>query len=141
MLCQSFTGLSGGVCPGGSATFTCVADATTITWIVTSEGMVDTCSYSQVTQADSCGPGDMFMSSQTENGGTNSSTLSVESVTDVLNGTIVTCSDGSTVIGNHTLCIISMYSDRIGVVFVCISVPLFQMCWGPLNSYQPVSVD
>ena len=120
MLCQSFTGLSDGVCPGGSATFTCVrvADDTTTTWIVTSEGMVDTCSYSQVTQTDSCGPGDMFISSRTENGGTNSSTLSVASVTNVLNGTIVTCSDGSTVIGNRTLCIISMYSDSIGVVFV-----------------------
>ena len=118
MLCQSFTGLSDGVCPGGSATFTCVADATTITWTVTSEGMDDTCSYSQVTQTDTCGPGDMIMSSRTENGGTNSSTLSVASVTNVLNGIIVTCSDGSTDIGNRTLCIISMYSDSIGMVFV-----------------------
>ena len=118
VLCQSFTGLSGGVCPGDSATFTCVADATTIPWIVTSEGMVDTCSYSQVIQTDSCGPGDMFISFRTENGGTNSSTLSVASVTNVINGTIVTCSGGSTVIGNRTLCIISMYSDSIGMVFV-----------------------
>ena len=118
MLCQSFTGLSDGVCPGGSATFTCVADATTITWIVNSEGTDDTCSYSLLRPADTCGPGDMFISSQTENGGTNSSTLSVASVTNVLNGKIVTCSGGSTVIGNRTICIISMYSNHIGMVFV-----------------------
>ena len=117
MLCQSFTGLSGGVCPGGSATFTCVADAT-ITWTVTPGGADDTCTYSLVRPTDSCGPRDMFMSSRTEDGGTDSSTLSVESVDSDLNGTNVTCDDGSTVIGNSTICIISMYSDHIGMVFV-----------------------
>ena len=80
VLCQSFTGLSGGVCPGGSATFTCVADATTITWTATSGGTDNICSYSLLRPTDTCGPGDMFMSSQTEDGGTNRSTLSVESV-------------------------------------------------------------
>ena len=118
MLCQSFTGLSGGVCPGGSATFTCVADATTITWtVVTPGGTYDTCSYSLLRPTDTCGPGDMFMSSQTEDGGTNSSTLSVESVDSDLNGTNVTCDDGSAVIGNSTICIISMYSDHVSKVF------------------------
>ena len=118
MLCQSFTGLSGGVCPGGSATFTCVADATTIIWTVTSEGTDDTCSYSLLRPTDTCGPLDMFMSSRTENGGTNSSTLSVESVDSYVNETNVICDDGSTVIGNSTICIISMYSDHVSKVFV-----------------------
>ena len=81
VLCQSFTGLSGGVCPGGSGTFTCVADATTITWTVVTPGRTDnTCSSSLLRPTDTCGPLDMFMSSQTEDGGTNSSTLSVESL-------------------------------------------------------------
>ena len=45
----------------------------------------------------------MLMSSQTEDGGTDSSTLSVESVDSDLNGTNVICDDGSTVIGNSTI--------------------------------------
>ena len=137
MLCQSFTGLSDGVCPGSSATFTCVADATTIIWTVTSGGTDDICVYSLIRPTDTCGPLDMFMSSQTEDGGTDSSTLSVESVDSDLNGTNVICDDRSTVIGNSTICIISMYSDHVSKF----SVPLFQMCWSPLKSFQPVSVD
>ena len=116
MLCQSFTGLSGGVCPGGSATFICVADAT-ITWTVTPGGTNDICTYSLVRPTDTCGPRDMFMSSRAEDGGTNSSTLSVESVDSNLNETNVKCDNGSTVIGNSTICIISMYSDHVSKVF------------------------
>ena len=135
VLCQSFTGLSGGVCPGGSATFTCVADATTITWIVTSGGTDDTCVYSQAIQTDSCEPGNRFMSSQTENGGPESSSLIVTPVNNNLNGTSVTCLDGSTFVGNSTICIIGKCSDHMLIL------PLFQMCCSPLNFSLPVSVD
>ena len=79
------------------------------TWTVTSGGTDDTCSYSLLRPTDTCGPGDMFMSSQTEDGGTNSSTLSVESVDSYVNETNVICDDGSTVIGNSTICIKFVY--------------------------------
>ena len=108
---QSFTGPSNGIYPGDDVTFTCVVDAALTVWTVNPGGWNPECNYRQSvpTVSASCGPGDRFTSSQTdENGDTNNSSLSVVSITNDLNGTSVTCSDGNyNLIGfNDTICVI-----------------------------------
>ena len=108
--CQNFNGPSDGICPGDDVTFTCVVDAALTVWRVTSDGVVTDCNYrrSMPTVTATCGPGLRFTSSQTdENGDTNNSSLSVVSITNDLNGTSVTCSDGNlNIIGSSTICVV-----------------------------------
>ena len=110
VLSQSFTGPSGGICPGDNVTFTCVVDAPVTVWTVNPGGGNANCNYRQSmpTVTAMCGPGGRFTSSQTdENGDTNNSSLSVVSITNDLNGTSVTCSDGNlNLIGNVAICIV-----------------------------------
>ena len=107
---QSFTGPSDGICPGDDVTFTCVVATSLTAWRVTSGGVASDCIYrqSEPTVTAMCGPGGRFTSSQTdENGDTNSSSLSVVSITNDLNATSVTCSDGNlNLIGSNTICVI-----------------------------------
>ena len=109
--CQNFTGPSGGIYTGDNVTFTCALDAPVTVWTVNPGGGNANCNYRQsmpnVTAM--CGPGGRFTSSQTdENGDTNTtSSLSVVSITNDLNGTSVTCSDGNlNLIGSSTICIV-----------------------------------
>ena len=115
MLGQNFTGPSGGICPGDDVTFTCVVDAPVTVWTVNPGGNISDCNYRQShpTITASCGPGLRFTLSQTdENGDTNNSSLSVVSITNDLNGTSVTCSDGNlNLIGSSTICIIGRNND------------------------------
>ena len=107
---QSFTGPSNGICPEDNVTFTCVVDAAVTVWRVTSGGKIFDCFYrqSEPNVTAMCGPGDKFTSSQTdENGDTNSSSLSVVSITNDLNGTSLTCLNGNeNLIGSSTICIV-----------------------------------
>ena len=110
VLSQSFTGPSGGICPGDNVTITCVVDAPVTVWTVSPGGGISDCNYrrSEPTLTQTCGPGGRFTSSQTdENGDTNNSSLSVVSITNDLNGTSVTCSDGNlNLIGSSTICLV-----------------------------------
>ena len=108
---SQFTGPSNGICPGDDVTFICVVTTTPTTiWIVNSEEVQTSCTYSQndPTATEKCGPGDMFISSQTDvNGDINNSSLSVVSVDSGLNGTTVTCVDGlDALIGSRDICVI-----------------------------------
>ena len=57
---------------------------------------------------DMCGPDNRFTSSQTDvNGDINNSSLSVDSVTVDLNGTLVECANAdNNLIGPHDICIV-----------------------------------
>ena len=95
MLSLSFTPPPDGVCPGDTVTFTCEVDMSSavIRWDINPEGDDRRCSYSiDDPDTDQCGPGRRFESSQTVNGPTNSSSLSVVNITNDLNETTVTCS-------------------------------------------------
>ena len=108
---SQFTGPSTGICPGDDVTFTCVVTTTPTTiWIVNSGEVQTSCTYDQndPTVTEKCGPGDRFISSQTdENGDINNSSLSVVSVDSGLNGTTVTCVDGTgAVVQPSDICVI-----------------------------------
>ena len=92
MFCQSSTADS--ICPGNDITFSCVSSESTFTWIVTSaEGDVTSCAELSDGRLlpPRCGPMNRFNISVSEDG--SSSTLSVQSVDDILNGTRVECAD------------------------------------------------
>ena len=102
MLCQSSTADS--TCPGGDITFSCVSSESTFTWLVISdEGDGTSC----VAVPDGsllrprCGPMDIFTVSVSGDG--SSSTLSVQSVDDILNGTRVECPSGDV---DEEICVI-----------------------------------
>ena len=93
VLCQS-SSTDSGSCPGDDITFTCVASTIAIVWIVTPDGGDPTlCTVilggSDVT-TDMCGPMNRFTATVT---GADSTTLTVQSVDDVINGTRVECVD------------------------------------------------
>ena len=95
MLCQ--TSSADGTCPGEDITFSCVTSDSTIpfTWIVTpTEGDGTACLAlrSGIVVVPTCGPMDRFTVSVSKDG--SSSTLSVQSVDDILNGTRVQCPSG-----------------------------------------------
>ena len=95
MLCQLSS--VDGTCPGDDIPFSCVTSDTTIpfTWPVTSaEGVETVCVAlrSGTLTVPTCGPMDRFTVSVSEDG--SSSTLSVQSVDDILNGTRVQCAGG-----------------------------------------------
>ena len=98
MLCQSSTADS--TCPGNDITFLCVtSDNDTFTWVVApAEGDGTACVAGSI---PTCGPMNRFTVSVSEDG--SSSTLSVQSVDDILNGTRVECVDGDV---DEEICVI-----------------------------------
>ena len=91
-------------CPGDSITLTCVATTTSVfTWIVASHGNETGCVTlrSGTVTVPRCGPEDRFIVGVSEDGST--STLSVESVDNVINGTRVECADGDV---DETICVV-----------------------------------
>ena len=107
VLCQSFTAPTGEICPGDDVTFTCIVEATTI-WIVTPGGDDRECVYTTITQStDMCGPDDRFTSSRTEmSDDINNSSLSVISITNDLNRTLVECINTMTTNESYRICIV-----------------------------------
>ena len=90
-MCQS-SSTDSGSCPGDDITFTCVASTTAVIWSVTPDGGEETiCAVvpGDVTTA-MCGPMNRFTATVT---GADSTTLTVQSVDDVINGTRVECID------------------------------------------------
>ena len=79
-------------------------------WIVSANGVDTQCAYSSdFPSLDTCGPGGRFESSQTDvNGTADNSSLSVDLITNDLNGITVSCRDGGTgeLIDSYNICII-----------------------------------
>ena len=79
-------------------------------WIVSANGVDTQCAYSsEFPSLDTCGPDERFESSRTDvNGPANNSSLSVDLITNGLNGITVNCTDGGTgvLIGSYDICII-----------------------------------
>ena len=110
VLCQSFSPPSGEICPEDNVTFTCVVEDTITTrWSVDHGGDGSDCVYFSDSQdPDTCGPDNRFQSSRTnDNVPASNSSLRVDTITNALNGTIVTCTDGNgELIGSYNICII-----------------------------------
>ena len=101
------------ICPGDDVTFTCVVDSGVTRWSVSHGGSDGECTYISGSQApDTCGPDGRFRSSRTESSdSTANSSLSVVSITEDLNGTMVECTDGNNItdiIGSKTICILGI---------------------------------
>ena len=97
-------------------------NSVTTLWIVNAEGNVTGCAYSSITQLPSmCGPDGRFESSRTDvNGPANNSSLSVDLITNDLNGITVSCIDGGTgeLIGSYDICIIQLtFSHLINIKY------------------------
>ena len=105
VLCQSFSPPTGEICPGDDVTFTCSAGDATF-WSV-SPGGENECAYRSVNPTTQmCGPGDRFTSGPTD-GDITSSSLSVDSITADLNGTLVNCTNaGGNLIGSGSIFIV-----------------------------------
>ena len=81
------------------------------------------CIYLSGTQdPDTCGPDGRFRSSRTEGSETAAnSSLSVVSITEDLNGTMVECTDGinvTNIIGSKTICILGIILVKLVVVTI-----------------------
>ena len=86
----------------------CVVESVTL-WTVTPGGDDGQCVYvSSAMNEEMCGPGGRFTSSRTDvNGDINNSSLSVDSITVDLNGTLVECANAdNNLIGSHDICIV-----------------------------------
>ena len=111
-MCQSFSisSPSGEICPGVNVTFTCVVEDIIAThWRVDLGGDESQCAYfSNNPATDTCGPDNRFQSSQTnDNVPASNSSLRVDTITNDLNGTAVTCTDGNgELIGSYIICLI-----------------------------------
>ena len=141
VLCQSFSPLSGEVCPGVNVTFTRVIEDTTATlWTVDRGGDGSQCAYFSNSQAtDTCGPGNGFQSSRTnDNVPASNSSLRVDTITTDLNGTAVTCTDGNgELIGSYNICIIG--EDKL----FCVTLTIIQLYTEYLSAPQflPASIS
>ena len=100
MLCQ-LSSTDSRSCPGDDITFTCLASQTALVWTVTpNSGNVTLCVlFRDVVETAMCGPMNRFIATVT---GADSSTLTVQSVDDVINGTSVICVDEDV---NGTICV------------------------------------
>ena len=92
-------------------------------WTVSLGGNVGECTYLSESQIpDTCGPNGRFRSSRTEGSETAAnSSLSVVSITEDLNGTMVECTDGTNVtniIGSKTICILGKILVKLVVVSI-----------------------
>ena len=111
VLCQSFTAPTCEICPGDDVTFTCIAGAATFWEITPTPGGDDNeCVYrsSDPNATASCGPDGRFTSSRTDRSqDINNSSLSVVSITNDLNETLVECTDvNNELIDSYSICII-----------------------------------
>ena len=112
ILCQSFSPPSDEICPRDNVTFTCVVNSGVTRWTV-GPGAENRCLYlSSDSEPTTCGPDGRFESSRTDvNGPANNSSLSVDLITNDLNGITVNCSDVTdnvTLIGSYNICIIGI---------------------------------
>jgi hypothetical protein len=99
------------ICPGDDVMFTCVVgNGATVAWSVDPGGTDGLCLYVTTLQnSDICGPDGRFNSSRTEGSDSAAnSSLSVVSITEDLNGTMVECADATNItdiIGSDDICI------------------------------------
>ena len=95
---SQLTGQSDEICPGDDVTFTCVVDSGATIWTFSPPGEPDrTCNYLSLSPDQTpCNPPDeRFRISQTEGTANNfNSSLSLASITENLNETMVGCTDG-----------------------------------------------
>ena len=101
-------------------------------WIVSANGVDTQCSYSSDLPAlDTCGPGGRFESSRTDvNGPANNSSLSVDLITNDLNGTTVSCGDGGTgeLTGSYNICIIGNADYSMWLCIKCVVITANAFC-------------
>ena len=108
---SQFSGPSSGICPGDDVTFTCVVDSGATRWTFSPPGESDrTCNYLRAfPDQTTCNPPDeRFRISQTEGSANNSSSLSLASITENLNETMIVCADGNSgnQVGTDNICIV-----------------------------------
>ena len=99
------------MCPGDDITFTCVVNSGATIWTFMQPGEPDrTCAYlSALPDQTTCDPpDDRFRISPTEGSANNSSSLSVASITENFNETMVGCTDGigGNPVGSDNICIV-----------------------------------
>ena len=102
MLCQLSS--TEDICPGDDVIFTCETTINTVAWRVTpAVGSFSSCTvfHDVPILTDTCGPMDVFTAAVS--GDDMTSTLSAQSVTEVLNGTRVECSAGGV---DEEICIV-----------------------------------
>ena len=92
-------------------------------WTVSPWGTDGVCAYFSDSQTpDTCGPDGRFRSSRTEGSDSAAdSSLSVVSITEDLNGTMLACTDGTNVtniIGSKTICILGIILVKLVVVSI-----------------------
>ena len=122
ILCQSFSPPSDEICPRDNVTFTCVVNSGVTRWTV-GPGDENQCIYlSSDSEPAKCGPGGRFESSRTDvNESPNNSSLSVDLITNNLNGITVSCSDAGIgeLTGSYNICIIgkSIYMENLHYQF------------------------
>ena len=114
--CQSFSPPTEDICLGDNITYTCAVVNSdfrfTTFWRLTPDGGVPPCivQHNQPDIMQTCGPGRVFTSSLTGQSGDNTSftsTLSVESISENLNGTTVQCDDAdSDTVGSTDICVL-----------------------------------
>ena len=122
------------ICPGDSPVFSCTVDdpssgfASTY-WTVTVNGTEDdgcTLNHPIANDMETCGPGNEFESSLGDPvGNLYPSTLTVDSISTQLNGTVVQCAGPlpSNVIGDITICIVGEYCwGQLSCLYVYISL-------------------
>ena len=113
MLCQLPS--TKDICPGDDVIFICVSAINTVTWRVRPAGgdfSYCNVAHDEPSNTATCGPMDGFTAVVSGDGMT--STLSAQSVTDVLNGTIVECDVGNI---DEKICIVG---QRITVYNICV---------------------
>ena len=110
---SQFTGPPDEICPGDDVLFTCVVNSAATLWTFSPPGGPErVCTYlSALPDRNPCDPPDeRFRITQTEGSANNfNSSLSVVTVTEDLNGTLVSCTNGGT--GNldsDDICIVGM---------------------------------
>ena len=120
---RQLTGQSDEICPGDNITFTCVVDSGVTRWTVSPPGEPDrTCTYlSALPDENPCDPPDeRFRISPTEGSANNSSSLSVASITENLNTTMVGCTDGigGNPVGTDNICIVGTPVPQTSYAFL-----------------------
>ena len=121
VICQ-LTGQSDGICPGDDVIFTCVGGGVTV-WTFNQLGEPNrTCTYlSSLPDQTPCNPQDeRFRISQTEGSANNNSSLSVASITEILNTTMVGCTDGigGNPVGTDNICIVGTPVPQTSYAFL-----------------------
>ena len=135
---SQFTGPFSGICPGDDVTFTCVVDSGATIWTFSQPGEPGrTCTYfSALPDQNPCNPpNERFRISQTEGSASNSSSLSVASITENLNETIVGCRDGGdgNPVGTDNICIVGTTVPQ--TLMLASDIFLFRKCLSSTVTY------